>query len=142
MASLCFDLVKRKVDETFVCGRRGRRLSNSKMIILLGVDLEKIMQVLYSNFLIYKKKPCTKSTLFCIYCKIALAIVLCFSSYSFYVAFRMHLPEFVSSLVPFFMVGELPDVFHLVGKTGLFHILDEVFTFCFTRLCQGVLFHK
>lgn len=113
MASLCFDLVKRKVDETFVCGRRGRRLSNSKMIILLGVDLEKIMQVLYSNFLIYKKKPCTKSTLFCIYCKIALAIVLCFSNYSFYVAFCMHLPEFVSSLVPFFMAGELPDMFQL-----------------------------
>lgn len=98
VAGSYFDLVKRKGDEILVGGRRGRRLNYSKIIILLGIDLEKIMPVLYCNFLIYKKTPHTKSTLFCIYCKISISVVLCFSSYSLCVAFYMHVLEFVSSL--------------------------------------------
>lgn len=59
VAGFYFDLVKKKGDDVLVGERRGRRLSNSTVIILLGVDLEKIMQVLYCHFLIYKKQaPC------------------------------------------------------------------------------------
>lgn len=99
MAGFYFDLVKKKGDDVLVGERRGRRLSNSTVIILLGVDLEKIMQVLYCHFLIYKNKPHAKNV-FCMYCKISLSIAFFFPSHSLYVAFLMHILEFGSSLFP------------------------------------------
>lgn len=73
------------------------------------------------------------------------SIVLCFSNNSLYVAFHMHVLEFVSSLSlsswwrNYLTCFNLPVTFF--GK-GLFNILDEVFIFCFSRLCQGVFSYK
>lgn len=116
VAGLYLDLVERKGDEVYVGGRRERRLNSSKIIILAGVDLEKIMQVIYYNFLIYTKKTCTKSTLFSICCIISLSIVLfVFKASLFhfsYVCARIHLIS-VPSPVLFFVVKEPPSVFEL-----------------------------
>lgn len=92
VAGLYLDLVERKGDEVYVGGRREGRLNGSKILILAGVDLEKIMQVIYYNFLIYIKKPRTKSALFSICCVISLFRKLVF------VTLHMHVLGFCSSL--------------------------------------------
>lgn len=92
VAGLYLDSVERKGDEVYVGGRRERRLNGSKILILAGVDLEKIMQVIYYNFLIYTKKPRTKSALFSICCVISLFWKLVF------VTLHMHVLGFCSSL--------------------------------------------
>lgn len=76
VAGLYLDSVERKGDEVFVGGRRERRFNSSKAIILAGVDLGRSVQGIYYNFLIYTKKPHTKSSLFSIYCIISLSVDL------------------------------------------------------------------
>lgn len=77
MADFHLHLVKRKVDEVFVGRRRERRRSGSKIIILSGVNLEKSMQVIHYNFLIYTKEPYTES-IFWILCNFSLNYPLYF----------------------------------------------------------------
>lgn len=59
-------------------GRRERRLNSSKIIVLAGADLEKIVEVFYDNFLIYIKKSHTRSTFFSIYWIISLSVISLF----------------------------------------------------------------
>lgn len=96
VAGLYFDLVKRKGDGILLGGRRRRRLSNSKIIILLGVDLLKIMCFILISLFI--KRSSMLKVLYSACTVKSHSIVLCFSSYSLYAAFRIHVLGFVSSL--------------------------------------------